>query len=76
MANSEHSFNIFLENVKRLRDQYALSKKKMAGIMDVSIYTINKIERGELPPKMSVTVVFNLEKYFGIAASELVSVLV
>ena len=43
--------------------------------MNVSVYTINKTEKENLPPKLSVTAIFDLQEYFGIKAEDLVSFL-
>ncbi len=57
---------IFMFNVVWLRKEYGLSKKKMAKILGISAGTLNKIEKGELPPRLSVEIVFNIYNYFGI----------
>lgn len=72
---NRNELQIFMKNVKCLRRYYGLSKKEMADIMNVSVYTINKIEKEEFPPKLSVTAIFDLQNYFGIKAKDLVSVL-
>ncbi len=72
---NKNEAQIFMKNVKSLRRYYGLSKKEMAEIMNVSVYTINKIEKENLPPKLSVTAIFDLQEYFGIKAEDLVSFL-
>ena len=39
----------------------------MANALNISIYALNKIERGELPEKLSIEIVFNLQKHFKIS---------
>ena len=56
----------FLYNISWLRKHNGLSKKKMAEILEISVSTLNKIENGELPPRLGVGVVFNLHRHFGI----------
>ena len=57
---------IFLYNVAWLRRKHGLSKKDMAKILGISTATRNKIEKGEMPPRMSVEIVFNIYEYFGV----------
>lgn len=56
----------FMFNVAWLRKKYGLSKVKMAKLLGIGVGSLNKIEKGELPPRMSVDVVFNIHKHFGI----------
>lgn len=60
----------FLHNVKWLRKHYGLSKKRMAELLKISIKTLNKIENGELPPKLSSNILLNIYYYFGIRPNE------
>lgn len=57
---------IFMFNVKWLREKHGLSKKEMAKILGISVGTLNKIEKSELPPRLSVDIVFNIYQHFGI----------
>ncbi len=57
---------IFMFNVTRLRKRHGLTKKEMAKTLGISVGTLNKIEKGELPPRMSVEIVFNIYQHFGI----------
>ncbi len=59
--------NNFINNIAFLREKNGLSKKERANVLNISIYTLNKIERGELPEKLSVEIVFNLQKHFKIS---------
>ncbi len=58
---------IFCRNILLLRKSHGLSKKEMSQILGISICSLNKIEQGELPPRLSVSVVFQLYKFFGIS---------
>ena len=40
----------FCHNIAFLRKSHGLSKKEMAKILGIGIWSLNKIERGELPP--------------------------
>ena len=60
-------------NIVQLRKDYRLSKKQMTKIMGIGIKSFNKIENGEIPPKMKADVLFNIEEYFGITPVKLFS---
>lgn len=57
---------IFLHNLKYLRKHYSLSKERMSEIIDISIDDIDMIEQGKLPIELTISVVSNVHKYFGI----------
>lgn len=60
-----------VNNIIFLRKKYSISKKVMAEILGVCVETLNKIERGELPPRLSLKIVFNIEKYFSIKPKDI-----
>ena len=66
-------FDIFFYNIVWLRKHYGLSKKEMAHKLHIGLWTLNKIERGELPPRLSCDVVFSAHRNFGIRCSDLFS---
>ena len=45
----------------------------MAKILGIGIITLNKIEQGVLPPRLSVEMLFRIRDYFGVSLSLLVS---
>ena len=61
-------------NVLYLRKKNNITKRGMAKIMGIGIKTLNKIEKGLLPPRLSVEVLFRIRDYFGIPLSVQVSV--
>ena len=63
---------IFTSNVVWLRKTNSLSKVKMCKILGIGYGSLNKIEKGILPPKLSVDVIFRIARYFGISAGNLV----
>jgi len=65
--NIKDEINNFINNIAYLRKKNGLSKKEMANVLNISVYVLNKIEKGELPKKLSVEIVFNLQKYFKIS---------
>lgn len=60
-------------NVLYLRKKHNITKKDMARILGVGIKTLNKIEHEILPPRLSVDILFKIQKRFGISVSSLVS---
>ena len=63
----EAEFEIFGYNVAWLRERHGLSQKKMAEIMGIGIGSLNKVERGDMPPKMKVDVLINIYRQFGVS---------
>ena len=66
----DEEFKRFVENIRDLRIKNGLSKTQMAEKLDVSVYTIRKLENGIMPKRLSIEVVFKIEKEFGIKASK------
>ncbi|MBQ9746286.1 MAG: helix-turn-helix transcriptional regulator [Clostridia bacterium] len=60
----------FLHNIAWLRKHHGISKRKMAKILHISTSTLNKIESGVLPPKMSANVIWRIKVHFDIAPDE------
>ena len=54
--------NTFLHNVIWLRKHYGLTKKAMAEKLGISLWMLNKIENGELPPGLQIDVLFLIRK--------------
>lgn len=63
----------FMYNLKLLRKQHNLSKKKMAESLGIGLWSMNKLERGEIPPKLSANIFLAVYKRFGISPSVLIS---
>ena len=59
--------HIICQNILLLRMIHGLTKKKMSQILGISISSLNKIEQGKLPPRLSVSVIFRICEYFGIS---------
>ena len=67
---NEIQINNFMNNIVGLREKHNLTKKQMAEICGISLYSLRKIEKGELP-NVSCEIVINLARYFNISASDL-----
>ena len=64
--NNRIQFENFLSNVAWIRKKYGISKRKMSKALKISVESLNKIENGILPPKISIDIVFNIYISFGI----------
>ena len=61
----------FLQNVAWLRRHYGISKKRMAKLLHISLGSIDRMEKGDLPEEIDVSVLFYIQDYFGIPPQEL-----
>lgn len=62
---------VFIENVMFIRKHSGISKKGMAKLLGIGVGSLNKIEKGEIPPNLSVEVIFNIHRHFGIHPKDL-----
>lgn len=66
----EHENNIqfqnFCHNIKWLRNENEYSKSKMAKMLGISVKTLEKLENGEMPNKLSVKVISNVKYHFNL----------
>lgn len=60
----------FTYNVTYLRKKHKISKKTMSQILGISIYNINKIEKGILPPRLNCDLIFEIQNKFNINATD------
>ena len=67
-------FVIFFHNIVWLRKHYGISKKRMAELLGIGLWSLNKIEKGIIPPRLDVHILFAVSKQFGIPVSELFSI--
>ena len=69
----EKEVNIFCENVKYLRTVNNLSKTSMAKKMGVCKKTLESIEQGVVPERITCKVLFNIYTNFGIEPPDMVT---
>ena len=67
-------FDTFLHNIVWLRKHNGLSKKEMAKRLEIGLWSLNKIERGELPPRLHCDIIFAVHHEFGIPYADLLSI--
>lgn len=68
MNNSEKNF---CKNVTLLRKMNNLSQKEMAQICHIGLGSLQKIESGIIPPKLSANILFRLYRHFHIPIKQL-----
>lgn len=64
---------IFLDNIAWLRKKHNLSKKDMAALLQIGVGSLTKIEKGELPLRLSTEVLFRVSNIFHVAPKDLFS---
>lgn len=62
----QQEYDNFCHNITWLRKHHHLSKKEMAKLLGISIGSLNKIESGQIPPRMTTEVLTQANKHFGI----------
>ena len=68
--NQELCANL-IHNIIALRKQYSLTKRAMAKLLGISLYSLNKLENGVMPHHLDVEMVFRAQACFGIPIREL-----
>lgn len=70
---SQQQLQQMMENITCLRKKHGLSKKQMAKILHIGVGTLNKIERGEIPPRITIDLFYCVHSYFHIDPRTLLS---
>ena len=58
---------VFTHNIRWLRKKHGLSKRKMAELLGIGLWSLNRLERGQIPPRMTIEILFAVQKHFGIS---------
>lgn len=66
MVNNQDEVKVFCDNIRLLRKNQKLSQKEMAKKLRIGVYSLRKIERGELPPRLDSKVVWYIYKEFSL----------
>ena len=56
----------FCDNVRFLRKKSGFSKRKMAGCLGIGVYSLQKIEKNIIPPRLVWTVILRIQAQFHI----------
>ncbi len=70
-STNKNELDNVLDNIKWLRRNNNISKKQMAKILGIGLKTLNKIEDGEMPPRLGAGILCNISKHFGISSYKL-----
>lgn len=63
----------FCDNIKTLRKRNKLSKTDMCKIMRIGIRSLNSIEKGILPPRISCEALIRACNYFSVLPKDMLS---
>ena len=72
MAATE-SIELVYRNIRFLRQANHLTQNAMAGILDISVGSLRKMERGMPVPSVTVDVLWKIRDAFGVSPSALMS---
>lgn len=62
---------LFCTNLVRLRKHHQLTKKAMAKILNISLYSLNRLEAGIIPPRVTVGILYAIWNHFKRLPSEM-----
>lgn len=69
-VSADHTeFEVFSHNLIWLRRKHGYSKRRMAKILGIGIWSLNKLERGEMPPRLGINIFIAVHDHFGIRPS-------
>ena len=69
----KNDFSIFCDNIKMLRQRNNLTKTEMCKIMRISYHSLQMIESGVLPPRMSCEALIRACRYFSVSPKDMLS---
>ncbi len=67
----DRDLQTLLHNIAWLRARHGISKRRMCRLLHIGAGTLERIERGELPPQLTIDVAFYIEKEFGVKPADL-----
>ena len=66
----EESEEYFCHNVRWLREHHRLSQTGMAAMLRISVAELEQIEGGSIPEELSIDVLCDIYRYFGVSLSD------
>lgn len=69
----DRELEILASNIVWLRKKNRLAKNRMAHILGIGVGSLIQLEKGVIPQRLSVDVIFAIEKYFHIHPAKLLS---
>ena len=70
---NQQQFKNFSQNLSNIRTYYGLSKARMARLLGIGIGTLNQLEQGKIPPRLTIDILFLLQKQFHISPTQMLS---
>ena len=64
---------ILSHNLLWLRKEHGYSQKNMAVILKIGVGSLRALERGRVPPRVTVDILFEIQTHFQIAPSVMLS---
>ena len=61
---------IFAHNLTWLRKKHGLSKQSMARKLGIGVESLNKLEQGIIPPRLSANIFFEVRRYFKLTPAQ------
>ena len=75
MTTKEHTdLETLSHNLLWLRKKYGYSQRTMAQLLKIGIGSLRKLEHGEIPPRMTIDILFEVQSRFRITPSDLLTV--
>lgn len=68
--NVDTQWVTFTHNIRWLRKRYKISKKTMSAMLGIGQWTLTKLERGEVPPRLTMEIVIRIHLCFGLTPSD------
>ena len=69
--DNELNLQVFCKNMYALRKKNNLTQQQMARILGISIKSLRSVEKGSVPPRMKISVVYRIYNTFHLLPSEL-----
>lgn len=73
MSNQKERQNA-CDNIRYLRRKHGLSRTAMARKLHVTVKTLDSLEAGLIPPRISITFLYYIHREFGISPEQLLRV--
>lgn len=67
----ENSVEVMGRNLFLLRVKHRLNQKEMALILGIGLLSLRKLEKGIIPPRLTVEMLYRIHDHFGITPSNL-----
>lgn len=67
----EEKLRTLAYNIAALRKQHHLSKAAMARLLQISVHTLTRLEQGDVPHTLGISILINTYEHFGVLPSVL-----